>query len=853
MPDVIPDNQVVLDNQPSGPAPASVIPDNAVIPNKDVIPDNQVKLDSDKSEKYGSGIQSAIAVIEGAAKGVAGPLATFAETKLLGVPEEDIIGREEANPIIHGVSEAAGLGGSLLTGVGEAALIAKAGEAVSGAAKLGKVGSTVLKTAIDSGLFQGGDEISHFILGQSDPDAPVSAALAHIGGAALLGGGLGVAGGAIGNKLGQLAEGKTASKAAKFLSDIGNRFEFLSKNKDIPGAATEEASNLWSAVKSATEHGYELKDQAIQKLVPKEVTSEISEQNQKLASVLSEKHKEMISNPDIFSRSQANEFGNNVNKWMEVATNPESTPHEIFNATQGLKQNFQYNAEYNMAPVSKHDAKFPILKTYRDLAPELRIALEDNKVWGGAADLQQGINKAFSKLKGHQKDFLSSFSTKVLDEKQIDPDKIASVLRQVGRGKGALRGSKLSGFIEPAQKFLQEVEDLHNSIGVESSVPAVSTNVLDEMLSGKTSPGSRAADWLFGGGPRSIGMAGSHIAGTAIGAAVGHPYLGYRAGEHLAPILEEGIGRKLTRAGVSGVLRALASGSHEGVPQAINYAESIGKGANKINNSVNNLFTVGGQKFLNHDFSERDSEKLKKYVEGGNLNQEIQNQVNQPSTAAAPQQNFAHGGEVMAPEPHQPVVKPVKKVLNGADRISEVFPEQSMLLGAAKGRINNYLNTVRPQSNHPKMPFDEEMHDKEKEHSYNRAIKIANKPLSVLDHIKNGTLEPEHVQHMNQLYPELTDHLKKKLTQKITEAQLKNEKPPYKVRQGLALFMGSPLDSNLTPQNIQAAQATFMNKSSAPPNAPVSKNKKNTSKLGEVAGNYKTIDQAAQARQLRSK
>jgi hypothetical protein len=76
------------------------------------------------------------------------------------------------------------------------------------------------------------------------------------------------------------------------------------------------------------------------------------------------------------------------------------------------------------------------------------------------------------------------------------------------------------------------------------------------------------------------------------------------------------------------------------------------------------------------------------------------------------------------------------------------------------------------------------------------------------------------------------------------------EKPSYKVRQGMSLFLGTPLDSTFTPSGIQAAQSTFMNKPQQPAtNTPVTKNKKNTSKLGEASKQYQTADQAAQSRQ----
>lgn len=147
-------------------------------------------------EKYGGLGQQAIAGLEGAAHGVAGPLATLAEKHLLGVPEEDILGRQEANPITHGLGQAAGLTAGLMTGTGEAALMTKAGEGaaeLAGLANLAKeapllhrVGASAVQQAAEMAVLSGGDEVSKLIL--NDPETSAESAIANVGMAAALGG-----------------------------------------------------------------------------------------------------------------------------------------------------------------------------------------------------------------------------------------------------------------------------------------------------------------------------------------------------------------------------------------------------------------------------------------------------------------------------------------------------------------------------------------------------------------------------------------------------------------------------------------------------------------------------------------
>jgi hypothetical protein len=156
-------------------------------------------LSNDTQERYGTTGQQVKAGLEGVAKGIAGPLAPLAETTLGITTPEDIRGRAAANPITHGLGEAAGLTGGMLTGTGEAALMSHVGEAAVGAAGLAKgaealsfgakVGSAVVQQAAEMAVLQGSDEVSKAIL--NDPDFSAQSAIANIGLSAALGGATG--------------------------------------------------------------------------------------------------------------------------------------------------------------------------------------------------------------------------------------------------------------------------------------------------------------------------------------------------------------------------------------------------------------------------------------------------------------------------------------------------------------------------------------------------------------------------------------------------------------------------------------------------------------------------------------
>jgi hypothetical protein len=140
---------------------------------------------------------------------------------------------------------------------------------------------------------------------------------------------------------------------------------------------------------------------------------------------------------------------------------------------------------------------------------------------------------------------------------------------------------------------------------------------------------------------------------------------------------------------------------------------------------------------------------------------------------------------------------------------------------------------------------------REKKKSYDKALGIAAKPLGILNEIKQGTIEGDDVKHFTSLYPELTSLLQKKMTDRITQDQIDGKKPHHRMRQGLSLFMGAPLSSELTPEGIQAAQAVFASAAPAQQQAAPQKSKKGTQSLSKSDQAFLTQDQALEKRSQR--
>lgn len=332
--------------------------------------------------------------------------------------------------------------------------------------------------------------------------------------------------------------------------------------------------------------------------------------------------------------------------------------------------------------------------------------------------------------------------------------------------------------------------------------------------------------------------------GGAIGATVGSvagtagTIAGERAGEHIGkqiftPMIEKIINKTLNKGNeyiYPAVVKSLVEGNTEGLFQAIDYANKVSKGAKAMTNSVEALFKPGVNKVFDYDESKSlvQRDKLDKAIEDGGVVKQIQDAPQEPQ--------FAEGGKVEAPA--------------FQDHFSSIFPNQAAAMANAKSRVYNYLNQNRPQKPINQLPFDTARENMTAKRSYHRALDIANTPLSVLNNVKDGSITPEQVQHLSQLHPEIYKDLSDKIMSKVVDHKMADTKPDFKLRQGLSIFLGQPLESSMTPFNIMAAQSTFAPKQGPQqPQQGANKAKKGTAPLSKVSSSYMTKDQHREDRQ----
>lgn len=743
--------------------------------------------------KFGSGMERVKAGLEGAAEGVAGPLAPLAETKLFGVKPENIRARAEANPGTHMLGQALGLGAGVFTGTGEGALIEGAGKAASdvlglggeGASAISQIGAHSIQTATEMGLLSAGDETSKMIL--NDPNQSLQTAITNIGLSGLIGAG----GGAALGSISPIWKATVGDRAAQFIEDFKGRLNEHLANPDPLGAVTDELTNYHKNITDLASEVYGakgLKAQEVQSLLP-EMSEKISQQASGLSTKVDNALKSLEGDPFAGKlQKAANEFK------LTIADSKD--PSQIFDASEKFKQQLQEWGKFHkdLVPLAEKDFR----QTAKNLGFEFRSALEDPAVWGKAADRQQTINKAFKDFLPTLKDFEKKFTAEVAGERVVDPAKIATYMNQLGKPNAELKQEMLENFLKAAEKYRSVINETHANLGIQSPFENSSLQAASQTLQ-KLPPGAKAADVLVKKGLANVAGKGLGASiGAGAGAVTGHPYLGALIGEHaLGPFFST-----ILPSIVKPLMDRTADG--EGFKAVTEYGLAISKGNTAIQKATRALFKPGGEiiapKML---LTDKESDRL---------DRKIKELGNDPS-----------------------------KLMALGEKTSYYLPAHAEAMGETSGRVVQYLNSIRPKVEKTS-PLDSDLKPSKPETAqYQRALQIAEQPLVVLDAVKNGSITPQDVLHLKNMYPSLYDKMAMQMTQEVSEHVGSGENVPYRTRLGMSLFLGQPLDSSMTPQSIQTTQSTFVPKNPPMPQGAPKRSMNSLSKMGQL---YQTPQQA---------
>lgn len=105
---------------------------------------------------------------------------------------------------------------------------------------------------------------------------------------------------------------------------------------------------------------------------------------------------------------------------------------------------------------------------------------------------------------------------------------------------------------------------------------------------------------------------------------------------------------------------------------------------------------------------------------------------------------------------------------------------------------------------------------------FNKYAEVVDNPLSVFDHIANGSLLPLHTEALTFVFPALYSRMKLSVVNKMAGFLANHEahEIPYKTRLSLSTFLGQNLDSTMSQEAIVSNQRSFvtpeLNSSEAP-------------------------------------
>jgi hypothetical protein len=402
------------------------------------------------------------------------------------------------------------------------------------------------------------------------------------------------------------------------------------------------------------------------------------------------------------------------------------------------------------------------------------------------------------------KDFENKFTTKIGNDRVISSDKFNTYMNTAGKATSTTDRQKMLGnFVDAMDKHFSTVDELYKAAGIENPYPPISMASLKDSLE-KKSVGAKLADiWHDKLGAPSLGS----TAGAAVGSAVGHAFgqgLGgaYLGKEVLGPVFSNLI---------KPLLDKYPNVDVGAFNQAMAYGKSVLKGEKLLTNAVGSLFEGTGKTFPSHVLPSKDElDKLDKRLE--KLNGNLQAQMGTPG------------------------------------KLGVYKDGHNTALASTVGTAAAYLNQQRPVSSRS-LPFDSKTTVSSADKAqYQRTLEIAQQPLAILKHIKDGDLIPSDVATLKTIYPDYYQRIVEAAQQHAIDQIHEGKSVPYHTRQSLSLLMGYPMDSTMQPNAIMAAQRAL---TPQPPAQPQGKPKKPSEKasgaLNKGSKAYQTSTQAAES------
>lgn len=840
-------------------------------------------------QKYGGIGQQAITGLEGAAEGVSFGTSTGLE-RAMGVPSEDILGRKAVNPMTHVAGEIGGLAASALIPVaGEANILRAAGEAGAAAVGLGKtatfidqVGAHAVKGAFEAGLFQGGEEISKAFAG--DPNQTAEHAIADMGLASVMGGVFGGALGAAAKGMKKLTPtfvselDRPALEAGDFRSSIENSnvlkdhektniLEGLAREKseakEIKAAANRLGAPVMEGMTSDSYYVQKAEDSLINGVptysgIRRKAMYE--EGYQKAVGVLDE----VLGAEGQYSKA---ELGNVLKDSIVNQLEEQNAPikamydqlklsHEVIPLEEKLVGKMaEHLGGIQELRVSPSSVEGQLVKRVMNEIKNLKT-VDDVKVYKSTLSTSPTASSGEKRMAGILRDALND-----LEEGSIERFAYNST-----KGSEAQRG--IISLIDQRKvadgqykEFIGKVRTLAEQLGkgkvygAQDAINFIREKLTPEEVTGKLFSKKDSEFLKFFGKefPKEMELMQNYqkaeLREIASKTGTFSPKVLFNNINKLEPEVQKSIFRAEELQKVQDAETYIRA-----FPKNFNPSGTAGMDAfraffeHPMGAALANARDYGIEKFIKwasvSPEIQQASDLAKATVRGWNKAGKAIKAVFDPTKEALPSNVIELSGR------REKLDKLIAQYRQNPEKLASLgdnnpIPEYATAFAATSSRVIQYLSALKPNED-PQNPLDSKLvPSKAQLGSYNRALDIAQNPLTILKNVKDGSLTVQDIAALKAMYPSMYDSLAQRLQMQMIEAKSKDLVVPYRTRIGMSMFLMTPMDSTLTPQSIMSSQQTMLAQPEPQQQGPAPK--RSPAALNKLPQSYQTPAQSRDA------
>lgn len=774
-------------------------------PGADFIPDGEFVSDEDK---YGGIGGSAAAAGLGALRSATLGLSDVALTKTGLMEPETLKGYEETNPISSFTGEVGGV--FLPTGV--AGLLGKAGKAVTSGVKALKavqtagevsnaakvlgatadIGAHAMGSAVEGAIYSGvGNSLHEYALGDPSLNGEKIATnfLHGFVAGGVLGGGLKAvttlvppAVGAARDALVKVkntimgtgtGEGGLIGKglAAAGLGDVAEGWAGRINNLDIDqrvkvaNDASKDLNTLWKNI-ATTLHtvNKEIRPQEVEALINTANPEKVIAGQQGVLTRMSEAVQESRRRPVLYQQRAIAKLDD---LHSEIASGlKDQSPLNIYNKLKDAKSRLD-DMVFTKVPTAEMEDTLNLLRPIRE---EINATLKNSEIFGDVGsrlashdEVLSGIYKFIApgaKSAHGATDFqkaYGTFSGKGPNAKwAFDAKKVETVFKRAETTRGAQEMTMLEDFYRVLQGVPDHVDSVYKNVPNPRFFDSAQLKNIIENSESTMLDSYKKYKGAVDGSKKSLGL-GDYATGAIVSR---------------SPIIAAAIGAY-----------NIATKPLESMAKLAQLERVLGQTTQKINAGVNRVF-------------EPTANTLSKAIG--------------PGTRIMTESHYEDSKKELLETANNPDLL-IEKLMASTKEMADVAPDMTSQTQITANKALQFLTTRLPGPTDSQNPFQPTYKPSKAELSrFNNYYSVVKDPKIALDQLATGTLTPQTMETLREVYPGLLQYMQTQVLQQAANRMAKKQPIPFKSKQSMSLFLGQPLDRSFLPQNIMNNQKMLM-------------------------------------------